>query len=149
MVLTENLELPFYPWITDITVITNKPDRCLCLHPMAITWWSRLGRIRLLRRRHLLRLLRLCPLCPLRATSASSTARLATPLAEASPLLPSTTQVTLSQKGTVAIWSTFDRPTDTLLPSQNLTVGKVLRSGFCKFEIAQFSASVNWDIIII
>ncbi|KAK7277345.1 hypothetical protein RIF29_18496 [Crotalaria pallida] len=36
---------------------------------------------------------------------------------------------------TSTLWSTFDHPTDTLLPSQNFTLGKVLRSGSYSFRL--------------
>lgn len=32
-------------------------------------------------------------------------------------------------------WSTFDNPTDSIVPSQNFTVGKVLRSGLYSFKL--------------
>ncbi|KAK9943559.1 hypothetical protein M0R45_009163 [Rubus argutus] len=39
------------------------------------------------------------------------------------------------RNGTASVWSSFDNPTDTILPSQNFTVGKVLRSGMYSFQL--------------
>ncbi|PRQ24440.1 putative protein kinase RLK-Pelle-SD-2b family [Rosa chinensis] len=36
-----------------------------------------------------------------------------------------------------AVWSSFDNPTDTIVPSQNFTVGKVLRSGMYSFKLVK------------
>ncbi|CAL5333573.1 unnamed protein product [Camellia sinensis] len=39
------------------------------------------------------------------------------------------------RKGNVTVWSTFDNPTDTILPNQNFTPNQVLRSGFYSFNL--------------
>ena len=36
--------------------------------------------------------------------------------------------------GTVSVWSTFENPTHTILPSQNFTLNKELKSGFPEME---------------
>ncbi|RXH87963.1 hypothetical protein DVH24_037608 [Malus domestica] len=41
------------------------------------------------------------------------------------------------RNGTVTVWSSFDNPTDSIVPGQNLTVGKVLRSGLYSFKLVK------------
>ncbi|KAJ4701177.1 G-type lectin S-receptor-like serine/threonine-protein kinase [Melia azedarach] len=41
----------------------------------------------------------------------------------------------LLRKDSTTVWSTFDNPTDTVLPSQNFTYGKTLRSGVYSFTL--------------
>ncbi|KAK7271010.1 hypothetical protein RJT34_26588 [Clitoria ternatea] len=48
--------------------------------------------------------------------------------------------------GTGTIWSSFDNPTDTLLPSQNFSVGKVLKSESYSFRlIANGNLTLRWN----
>ncbi|XP_058219219.1 G-type lectin S-receptor-like serine/threonine-protein kinase At1g34300 [Rhododendron vialii] len=48
--------------------------------------------------------------------------------------------------GTVSIWSTFDNPTDTIVPSQNLTVNNVLRSGLYSFALLRSgNLTLTWN----
>ncbi|KAH7860179.1 hypothetical protein Vadar_010245 [Vaccinium darrowii] len=54
------------------------------------------------------------------------------------------------KNATVSIWSTFDYPTDTLLPSQNLTNDKVLRSGLYSFSILRSgNLTLKWNNSIV
>ncbi|XP_050366587.1 G-type lectin S-receptor-like serine/threonine-protein kinase At1g34300 [Argentina anserina] len=41
------------------------------------------------------------------------------------------------RNATAAVWSSFDNPTDTIVPSQNFTVAKVLRSGVYTFKLIE------------
>ncbi|XVF63245.1 hypothetical protein PTKIN_Ptkin09bG0072100 [Pterospermum kingtungense] len=44
------------------------------------------------------------------------------------------------------IWSSFDNPTDTLVPSQNFTVGKILRSGSYSLSLHRSgNLSLKWN----
>ncbi|XVF29942.1 hypothetical protein REPUB_Repub16aG0014400 [Reevesia pubescens] len=44
------------------------------------------------------------------------------------------------------IWSSFENPTDTLVPSQNLTVGKILRSGSYSLSLHRSgNLTLNWN----
>lgn len=48
--------------------------------------------------------------------------------------------------GTADIWSSFDHLTDTLLPSQNFSVGKVLKSGPYSFNLSSIgNVSLFWN----
>ncbi|KAB2603460.1 G-type lectin S-receptor-like serine/threonine-protein kinase [Pyrus ussuriensis x Pyrus communis] len=41
------------------------------------------------------------------------------------------------RNGTVTVWSSFDNPTDSIVPEQNFTVSKVLRSGLYSFKLVK------------
>lgn len=52
--------------------------------------------------------------------------------------------------GTVNVWSTFENPTDTIVPSQNFTVGMVLRSGLYSFSlISSGNLTLRWNDSIV
>lgn len=52
--------------------------------------------------------------------------------------------------GTKILWSSFDHLTDTLLPSQNFSVGKVLKSGLYSFSLSEIgNLSLIWNDSII
>ncbi|KAK4279784.1 hypothetical protein QN277_011505 [Acacia crassicarpa] len=47
---------------------------------------------------------------------------------------------------TSTVWSTFDNPTDTIVPSQNFTTGMVLRSGLYSFSlIPSGNLTLKWN----
>uniref|UniRef100_A0A7N0U9E2 Receptor-like serine/threonine-protein kinase n=1 Tax=Kalanchoe fedtschenkoi TaxID=63787 RepID=A0A7N0U9E2_KALFE len=48
--------------------------------------------------------------------------------------------------GTLPVWSTFDNPTDSLVPSQNFTVNKVLRSGEYSLNLTKSgNMTLKWN----
>ena len=48
--------------------------------------------------------------------------------------------------GTGAVWSSFDHPTDTIMPSQSFTVGMVLRSGLYSFRLVSLGHMIlEWN----
>ncbi|XP_057793485.1 G-type lectin S-receptor-like serine/threonine-protein kinase At1g34300 [Salvia miltiorrhiza] len=50
------------------------------------------------------------------------------------------------KNGNVPIWTTFDNPTDTIMPEQNFTVGDVLRCGFYSFHLLSSGRiSLRWN----
>lgn len=50
------------------------------------------------------------------------------------------------RNGSSTVWSSFDEPTDSLVPSQNFTVGKVLRSGLYSFRLlSNGNLSLKWN----
>ncbi|KAG5524948.1 hypothetical protein RHGRI_031586 [Rhododendron griersonianum] len=52
--------------------------------------------------------------------------------------------------GTVPIWSTFDYPTNTILPSQNFTTSRVLRSGLYSFSLLPSgNVTLKWNDTIV
>ncbi|XP_052202310.1 G-type lectin S-receptor-like serine/threonine-protein kinase At1g34300 isoform X2 [Diospyros lotus] len=54
------------------------------------------------------------------------------------------------RNGTLAVWSTFDNPTDAILPNQNLTVGKELRSGPYSFTLRKSgNLTLSWNSSIV
>ncbi|XP_057504675.1 G-type lectin S-receptor-like serine/threonine-protein kinase At1g34300 isoform X1 [Actinidia eriantha] len=53
------------------------------------------------------------------------------------------------QNGTVPVWSTFDNPTDTILPSQNFTTREVLRSGLYSFSLSSGKLTLRWNSSIL
>ncbi|KAL6218293.1 PREDICTED: G-type lectin S-receptor-like serine/threonine-protein kinase At1g34300 [Fragaria vesca subsp. vesca] len=54
------------------------------------------------------------------------------------------------RNGTDDVWSSFDNPTDTIVPSQNFTVGKVLRSGMYSFKlIKNGNLTLLWNDTIV
>ncbi|KDP24156.1 hypothetical protein JCGZ_25813 [Jatropha curcas] len=47
---------------------------------------------------------------------------------------------------TTTVWSSFDNPVDTIVPSQNFTVGKTLRSGVYSFSLLSFgNITLRWN----
>ncbi|KAL7208844.1 hypothetical protein ACSBR1_030554 [Camellia fascicularis] len=54
------------------------------------------------------------------------------------------------RNATVSVWSTFDYPTDTILPSQNFTIDKVLRSGLYSFSLlSSGNLTLKWNNTIL
>ncbi|KAF7126456.1 hypothetical protein RHSIM_Rhsim11G0063600 [Rhododendron simsii] len=52
--------------------------------------------------------------------------------------------------GTIPIWSTFDNPTNTILPSQNFTTSRVLRSGLYSFNLLPSgNLTLKWNDTIV
>ncbi|XP_057973328.1 G-type lectin S-receptor-like serine/threonine-protein kinase At1g34300 [Malania oleifera] len=52
--------------------------------------------------------------------------------------------------GTASVWSTFENPTDTILPSQNFTTDKILRSGLYSFTLARSgNLTLKWNNSIV
>ncbi|KAJ7973962.1 S-receptor-like serine/threonine-protein kinase [Quillaja saponaria] len=52
--------------------------------------------------------------------------------------------------GTRTVWSTFDNPTDAIVPSQNFTVSKVLRSGNYSFNLLSTgNLTLRWNNSIV
>ncbi|KAM7519151.1 hypothetical protein LguiB_018113 [Lonicera macranthoides] len=50
----------------------------------------------------------------------------------------------------VLIWSSFENPTDTILPNQNFTVNNVLRSGFYSFRLLETgNLTLRWNDSIV
>ncbi|OMO57185.1 hypothetical protein CCACVL1_25925 [Corchorus capsularis] len=47
----------------------------------------------------------------------------------------------LLSNGTATVWSSFDHPTDTIVPDQNFTSGGVLKSGLYSFTIQSYNDS--------
>ncbi|XP_061349000.1 G-type lectin S-receptor-like serine/threonine-protein kinase At1g34300 [Gastrolobium bilobum] len=66
---------------------------------------------------------------------------------------PGATSATLEESGnlvisngTTTLWSSFENPTDTLLPSQNFSVGKVLKSGSYSFSLIKSgNLTLKWN----
>ncbi|KAI6689630.1 hypothetical protein NL676_026458 [Syzygium grande] len=48
------------------------------------------------------------------------------------------------RNGTSSVWSSFDHPTDTIVPSQNFTVGQTLRSGPYSFNLSSSGNLTLW-----
>ncbi|KAL6962070.1 hypothetical protein U1Q18_037024 [Sarracenia purpurea var. burkii] len=54
------------------------------------------------------------------------------------------------QNGSVSVWSTFDNPTDSILPTQNFTITKVLRSGLFSFNLLRpGNLTLSWNDSIV
>ncbi|GFZ11564.1 lectin protein kinase family protein [Actinidia rufa] len=54
------------------------------------------------------------------------------------------------RNGNVSIWSTFDNPTDTILPSQNFTINSELRSGSYSFSLlSSGNLTLKWNNSIV
>ncbi|XP_059631896.1 G-type lectin S-receptor-like serine/threonine-protein kinase At1g34300 [Cornus florida] len=54
------------------------------------------------------------------------------------------------RNGTTSVWSTFDNPTDTILPSQNFTIHNVLRSGLYTFHLlSSGNLTLRWNDSIV
>ncbi|EEF44468.1 G-type lectin S-receptor-like serine/threonine-protein kinase At1g34300 [Ricinus communis] len=50
------------------------------------------------------------------------------------------------RNGNAAVWSSFDNPVDTIVPTQNFTVGKVLLSGVYSFSLLSFgNITLRWN----
>ncbi|XP_047977664.1 G-type lectin S-receptor-like serine/threonine-protein kinase At1g34300 [Salvia hispanica] len=50
------------------------------------------------------------------------------------------------KSGNVSVWTTFDNPTDTIVPEQNFTTGNVLRCGFYSFRLlSSGKISLRWN----
>ncbi|KAL1543918.1 hypothetical protein AAHA92_20831 [Salvia divinorum] len=50
------------------------------------------------------------------------------------------------KNGNVSVWTTFDNPTDTIVPEQNFTAGNVLRCGFYSFRLlSSGKISLKWN----
>ncbi|KAG6432675.1 hypothetical protein SASPL_104259 [Salvia splendens] len=50
------------------------------------------------------------------------------------------------KNGNVSVWTTFDNPTDTIVPEQNFTAGNVLRCGFYSFRLlSSGEMSLRWN----
>ncbi|GMJ02191.1 hypothetical protein like AT1G34300 [Hibiscus trionum] len=56
----------------------------------------------------------------------------------------------LLNNGGIPIWSSFENPTDTLVPSQNFTVGKILRSGSYSLSLDRSdNLNLKWNDTVI
>ncbi|CAH1443167.1 unnamed protein product [Lactuca virosa] len=54
------------------------------------------------------------------------------------------------RNGSVSVWSTFDNPSDTILPGQNFTVNNVLRSGLYSFRLVNSgNLTLRWNDSIV
>ncbi|CAA3012939.1 G-type lectin S-receptor-like serine threonine-kinase At1g34300 [Olea europaea subsp. europaea] len=54
------------------------------------------------------------------------------------------------RNGSIQIWTTFDNPTDTILPGQNFTVNHVLRSGLYSFRLlSSGNMTLQWNDSIV
>ncbi|CAK7323597.1 unnamed protein product [Dovyalis caffra] len=52
--------------------------------------------------------------------------------------------------GTLSVWSSFDNPTDTIVPNQTLSVGQVLRSGSYSFRfLSSGNLTLRWNDTIV
>ncbi|KAL9459394.1 hypothetical protein AB3S75_002738 [Citrus x aurantiifolia] len=52
----------------------------------------------------------------------------------------------LLKNDSVSAWSSFDNPTDAILPSQNFTYGKILRSGYYSFTLLRLgNLTLRWS----
>ncbi|CAL9217364.1 unnamed protein product [Arabidopsis halleri] len=52
----------------------------------------------------------------------------------------------LRNNRSVPVWSSFDNPTDTIVQSQNFTVGKILRSGLYSFQLERSgNLTLRWN----
>ncbi|XP_043707778.1 G-type lectin S-receptor-like serine/threonine-protein kinase At1g34300 [Telopea speciosissima] len=52
--------------------------------------------------------------------------------------------------GSVTVWSTFQNPTDTILPTQNFTTAMVLQSGFYSFNLlSRGNLTLKWNNTIV
>ncbi|KAM7519150.1 hypothetical protein LguiB_018112 [Lonicera macranthoides] len=50
------------------------------------------------------------------------------------------------RNGTAVVWSSFENPTDSILPNQNFTVSSVLRSGFYSFRLLDTgNLTLRWN----
>ncbi|KVH98640.1 G-type lectin S-receptor-like serine/threonine-protein kinase At1g34300 isoform X1 [Cynara cardunculus var. scolymus] len=54
------------------------------------------------------------------------------------------------RNGSVSVWSTFENPSDTILPNQNFTVNNVLRSGLYSFRLIDSgNLTLRWNDSIV
>ncbi|PON45905.1 S-receptor-like serine/threonine-protein kinase [Parasponia andersonii] len=54
------------------------------------------------------------------------------------------------RNGSGSVWSSFDNPTDSMVPGQNFTVGKVLRSGLYSFTLNAYgNLTLEWNKTIV
>ncbi|GAB4861412.1 hypothetical protein Ancab_036596 [Ancistrocladus abbreviatus] len=54
------------------------------------------------------------------------------------------------RNGSVSVWTTFDHPTDTVVPSQNFTIHHVLTSGFYSFHLLSTgNLALEWNNTIV
>ncbi|KAL2231926.1 G-type lectin S-receptor-like serine/threonine-protein kinase At1g34300 [Sesamum indicum] len=53
------------------------------------------------------------------------------------------------KNGSFPIWTTFDNPTDTILPGQNFTVDHVLRCGLYSFRLLRSGVALQWNDSIV
>ncbi|MBA0794684.1 hypothetical protein Gohar_018992 [Gossypium harknessii] len=59
-------------------------------------------------------------------------------------------ELRLLGNGSSVVWSSFDHPTDTIVPTQNFTVGKVLRSGLYTFFLQRSgNLTLRWNDSIV
>ncbi|KAL3641358.1 hypothetical protein CASFOL_016326 [Castilleja foliolosa] len=49
------------------------------------------------------------------------------------------------KNGNLSIWTTFDNPTDTILPEQNFTSDHVLTCGFYSFHLLESGIALRWN----
>ncbi|KAK9290439.1 hypothetical protein L1049_008609 [Liquidambar formosana] len=50
------------------------------------------------------------------------------------------------KNGTISVWSSFEKPTDTIVPLQNFTTDKVLRNGLYSFTLASVgNLTLKWN----
>ncbi|KAF5467643.1 hypothetical protein F2P56_011875 [Juglans regia] len=55
-------------------------------------------------------------------------------------------ELALFRTGTVSVWSSFEHPTDTIVPSQNFTTGMSLRSGFYTLRLlSSGNLTLSWN----
>ncbi|XP_022992644.1 G-type lectin S-receptor-like serine/threonine-protein kinase At1g34300 [Cucurbita maxima] len=63
-----------------------------------------------------------------------------------SAVLEDSGNLILRNSSSQAVWSSFDHPTDTIVPSQNFTVGMVLRSGQYSFNLLNIgNITLTWN----
>nr|KJB19960.1 hypothetical protein B456_003G126000 [Gossypium raimondii] len=59
-------------------------------------------------------------------------------------------ELRLLGNGSSVVWSSFDHPTDTIVPTQNFTVGRVLRSGLYTFYLQRSgNLTLRWNDSIV
>ncbi|KAK6939796.1 Protein kinase domain [Dillenia turbinata] len=64
--------------------------------------------------------------------------------------LKDTGEFVLLRNGNISAWSTFENPTDTILPSQNFTLGKTLSSGLYSFSLLRSgNLTLTWNDSIV
>ncbi|XP_008456685.2 G-type lectin S-receptor-like serine/threonine-protein kinase At1g34300 [Cucumis melo] len=69
-----------------------------------------------------------------------------TGLGVSSAVLEDTGNLVLLNSSSQPVWSSFDHPTDTIVPSQNFTVGMVLRSGQYSFKLLDVgNITLTWN----
>uniref|UniRef100_A0A0A0KCI5 Receptor-like serine/threonine-protein kinase n=1 Tax=Cucumis sativus TaxID=3659 RepID=A0A0A0KCI5_CUCSA len=69
-----------------------------------------------------------------------------TGLGVSSAVLEDTGNLVLLNSSSQPVWSSFDHPTDTIVPSQNFTLGMVLRSGQYSFKLLDVgNITLTWN----